>query len=303
MIKDISHMVGGEEPPEAGGSGPWLVLLRHKFCRMFRENLRAQHGQRGSIRAIATTIAQWTVAIELGMCRWGRSGGAAGSVTTGNGRLREHPGGTWCEGGIVSRSEIRKTRAAVARSALAAAAASSARVPRRQNAGSEAQRSWLRSRPPDRRECRKCRRQTGLTVGTVMERSHTPLSIWFWAAYLVASQPPGMSAVQFQRQLGLSRYAFQIVHKLRAGMVRPDQDRIGGRANEHVEVDETWVGGRTRGEGRGVHHKVLVACAVVRADRGRLVDSEAAATTMSATKRPVHPIAELFPMMTASIWF
>ena len=27
-------------------------------------------------------------------------------------------------------------------------------------------------------------------------------------------------------------------------------------------IDETWVGGRTRGEGRGVHHKVLVACAV-----------------------------------------
>ena len=112
--------------------------------------------------------------------------------------------------------------------------------------------------------CRKCRRQTGLTVGTVMERSRTPLSAWFWAAYLVASHTPGMSAVQFQRQLGLSRYetAFQILHKLRAGMVRPDRDRIGGRANEHVEVDERWVGGRTRGEGRGVHHKILVACAV-----------------------------------------
>ena len=54
--------------------------------------------------------------------------------------------------------------------------------------------------------CRACRRQTGLTVGTVMERSHTPLSVWFWAAYLVASQTPGMSAVQFQRQLGLTRY-------------------------------------------------------------------------------------------------
>lgn len=113
-------------------------------------------------------------------------------------------------------------------------------------------------------KCRKCRRQTGLTVGTVMERSHTPLSTWFWAAYLVASQTPGMSAVQFQRQLGIARYetAFQILHKLRAGMVRPDQDRIGGRANEHIEVDESWIGGRTRGEGRGVHHKVLVACAV-----------------------------------------
>ena len=97
-----------------------------------------------------------------------------------------------------------------------------------------------------------------------MERSHTPLSVWFWAAYLVASQTPGMSAVQFQRQLGLTRYetAFGILHKLRAGMVRPDQDRIGGRPKEHVEVDETWVGGRTRGEGRGIHHKTLVAAAV-----------------------------------------
>lgn len=97
-----------------------------------------------------------------------------------------------------------------------------------------------------------------------MEGTHTPLSVWFWAAYLVASQTPGISAVQFQRQLGLSRYetAFQILHKLRVGMVRPDQDRIGGRLGEHVEADETWVGGRTRGEGRGVHHKTLVAAAV-----------------------------------------
>ena len=112
--------------------------------------------------------------------------------------------------------------------------------------------------------CRKCRKNTGLTVGTVMERSHTPLSVWFWAAYLVASQTQGMSAVQFQRQLGLTRYetAFGILHKLRAGMVRPDQDRIGGRVGEHVEVDETYVGGKTRGEGRGVHHKTLVAAAV-----------------------------------------
>ena len=97
-----------------------------------------------------------------------------------------------------------------------------------------------------------------------MERSHTPLSVWFWGAYLVSSQTPGMSAVQFQRQLQLSRYetAFGILHKLRAGMVRPDQDRIGGRPGEHVEVDETLIGGRTRGEGRGVHDKVLVSCAV-----------------------------------------
>lgn len=112
--------------------------------------------------------------------------------------------------------------------------------------------------------CRKCRRETHLTAGTVMARTHTPLSVWFWAAYLVTSQTPGMSAVQFQRQLGLSRYetAFQILHKLRVGMVRPDQDRIGGKPGEHVEVDETLVGGSTRGKGRGVHNMTLVAGAI-----------------------------------------
>ena len=56
--------------------------------------------------------------------------------------------------------------------------------------------------------------------------------------------------------------AFDLLHKLRAAMVRPDQDRIGGLSNQHVEVDEAWIGGRTRGEGRGVHHKTLVVAAV-----------------------------------------
>jgi hypothetical protein len=95
-----------------------------------------------------------------------------------------------------------------------------------------------------------------------MQSSHTPLSIWFWGAYLMTTQTPGQSALQFQRQLGLSRYetAFQILHKLRASMVRPERDTIGG---EHsVEIDECLVGGATRGEGRGTHHKTTVVGAV-----------------------------------------
>ena len=110
--------------------------------------------------------------------------------------------------------------------------------------------------------CRICKANNSLTAGTVMQSTHTPLSIWFWGAYLVTTQTPGQSALQFQRQLGLSRYetAFQILHKLRAGMVRPERDGIGG---EHpVEVDECLIGGRTRGEGRGVHHMTNVVGAV-----------------------------------------
>jgi hypothetical protein len=71
-----------------------------------------------------------------------------------------------------------------------------------------------------------------------MQSSHTPLSTWFWGAYLMTTQTPGQSAVQFQRQLALSRYetAFQILHKLRAGMVRPERDTIG--CDHPVEIDE-----------------------------------------------------------------
>ena len=110
--------------------------------------------------------------------------------------------------------------------------------------------------------CRKCKVSTSLTAGTVMQSTHTPLSTWFWGAYLVTTQTPGQSALQFQRQLGLSRYetAFQILHKLRAGMVRPERDGIGGEYP--VEVDECFVGGRTRGEGRGVHNMATVVGAV-----------------------------------------
>jgi transposase-like protein len=110
--------------------------------------------------------------------------------------------------------------------------------------------------------CRKCQHDTSITSDTVMKDTRTPLLVWFWAAFLVTTQTPGESALQIQRQLGLSRYetAFQILHKLRAAMVRPEIDRIG-RAWP-VEVDEAYVGGKTRGEGRGIHHKSIVIGAV-----------------------------------------
>ena len=65
--------------------------------------------------------------------------------------------------------------------------------------------------------CRHCNRDTSITAGTVMERTHTPISVWFWAVYWVTRQTPGISAVQFQRPLELSCYeqAFQILHKRR----------------------------------------------------------------------------------------
>jgi len=124
--------------------------------------------------------------------------------------------------------------------------------------------------------CRSCRKDTSLTAGTVMQRTHSPLTTWFWAAYLMTTQTPGESATQFQRQLGLTRYetAFQILHKLRAGMVRTNVDRIGGRDTD-LEMDECLIGGATRGEGRGRHHKVYVVGAVEVCERVRDETSKA----------------------------
>jgi len=114
--------------------------------------------------------------------------------------------------------------------------------------------------------CKTCRRDVALTAGTVMERTHSPLVTWFWGAYLVSSLTPGLSAVQFQRQLGLSRYetAFQILHKLRAGMVRPDRGRIGGNLGrgDRVEIDDMWIGDALRGKAHAGRDQALVVAAV-----------------------------------------
>ena len=110
--------------------------------------------------------------------------------------------------------------------------------------------------------CRTCKKNASLTAGTVMQSSHTKLSTWFWGAYLMMTHTPGMSSVQFQRQLDIKRNetAFQILHKLRSATVRPERDMIG--SEWPVEIDECFIGGATRGEGAGVHHKTMVVGAV-----------------------------------------
>ena len=111
--------------------------------------------------------------------------------------------------------------------------------------------------------CRQCRKKTSLTAGTIMHRSKQPLLNWFYAAFLVSTLTPGISAVQLQSQLGLRRNetAFQMLHKLRSAMLNPEREPLHGE----VEVDETFIGGRTRKGaqmGRGTKHKALVVGAV-----------------------------------------
>jgi hypothetical protein len=111
-------------------------------------------------------------------------------------------------------------------------------------------------------KCRSCHHETSVTAGTVMHRTKTPLHLWFWAAYLLATQTPGISALEIQKKLGIARYetAFQLLHKLRATMVRPDRDRIG--AQWPLEMDIAFVGGKHKGGVQGKTDKAPVIIAV-----------------------------------------
>ena len=110
-------------------------------------------------------------------------------------------------------------------------------------------------------QCKSCGRQTSPTAGTVLHRTRLPLTVWFWATYLVTPHTPGLSAVQLQRQLGISyETAWALLHKLRRAMVRPDREALKAK----VEVDEPYLGGPEAGlkGGRQLLEKALIVGAV-----------------------------------------
>src|SRR4051794_19866055 len=52
--------------------------------------------------------------------------------------------------------------------------------------------------------CRGCRKQFSVTVGTIFEDSHIPLNKWLMAYHLICASKKGMSAHQLHRMLGVS---------------------------------------------------------------------------------------------------
>jgi hypothetical protein len=105
-----------------------------------------------------------------------------------------------------------------------------------------------------------------VTAGTVMHGTRTPLRLWFWAAYLVATHHPGISAKQLQRQLGLSRYetVWLILQKLRRAMVAPGREAL----KREVEVDEFFLGGEEEGLRGGRQRGSKALCGIAIEVRG-----------------------------------
>ena len=89
-----------------------------------------------------------------------------------------------------------------------------------------------------------CRHQVSLTAGTVLHRTKLPLTTWFWAAYMMATDKRGLSAKHLEQQLSVTyKTAWLLLHKLRRATVADGRTKLRGV----IEMDETWVGGYQAG--------------------------------------------------------
>jgi transposase-like protein len=101
-----------------------------------------------------------------------------------------------------------------------------------------------------------CRNQFSATSGTLFHDTHLPLIIWFHAIVLILNAKKGISAAQLQRDLGIGGYktAWYLNHRIREAMREGALPLMGGI----VEIDETYLGGRQRGNPGKLKNKDLV---------------------------------------------
>ncbi len=118
------------------------------------------------------------------------------------------------------------------------------------------EKGWALCRKAHTFACTGCRRQTSVTAGTILHASKLPLTVWFWAADLMATHSNGISALQLRKQLAIGSYrsAWLLAHKLRASMVEPERNPLSGL----VDIDEASLPFRTKDDpptgGQGRSH-------------------------------------------------
>lgn len=132
-------------------------------------------------------------------------------------------------------------------------------------------------------------------AGTIFEHSSTFLTLWFHAMYLMTATRNGVSAKELQRQLGVTyKCAWRIGHQLRDLMSQRAKAQTPGPLFGHVEMDETYIGGRRkggRGRGQFMKNKSVVFGMVQRqgALQGHVVANENADTLMPIIQANVAP--------------
>lgn len=124
---------------------------------------------------------------------------------------------------------------------------------------------WHASRA--RLACPFCRHQTSVTTGTIFDKTRTPLTTWFEAAWHVSTAKNGMSAKTLERTLGTKyRVAWTMLQRFRVAMFDGDRKQLSG----NIEVDETFIGGAKQGgkRGRGSVKSIVIVAVEVKEPLG-----------------------------------
>lgn len=133
-------------------------------------------------------------------------------------------------------------------------------------------------------DCGSCRYRFSPTVGTIFHDSHLALWKWFAAVYLMVESKKGISSNQLKRTLRVAdKTAWYLTHRIRAAM----RDDVPGLLEGVIEVDETFIGGKHKGGGKGSgkDNKTMVVGAIQRGGKVRVQasrDKQASTHTLEA---------------------
>lgn len=101
-----------------------------------------------------------------------------------------------------------------------------------------------RSDRPKVCNCSFCKTSFSVFAGTVFEKSRTSFRTWLYAANLFLNAKQGISALQLQREIGVTyKTAWRMLMQIRRAMGNAGAEKAFSGI---VEVDETYVGGKPR---------------------------------------------------------
>lgn len=93
-------------------------------------------------------------------------------------------------------------------------------------------------------ECKGCKKQYSVKVGTIFEDSAIKLDKWMCAMWMIVNAKNGVSSYEVARNLGVTqKTAWFMMHRLRLVLQNGSLDR---KLMGEVEVDETYIGGKAR---------------------------------------------------------
>lgn len=114
-------------------------------------------------------------------------------------------------------------------------------------------------------ECKGCKKQFSVKVGTVFEDSPIKLDKWLCALWLISNAKNGISSYEIHRALGVTqKTAWFMLHRIRLALNEGSFEKMSGE----VEADETYIGPKAdkmnkkarkgRPSGRGMVGKAIV---------------------------------------------